>query len=72
MIVWLGGVIWSNYWSCIFVCWIFLNSEGVGGGYVFDIIRVCGVRNVFFLLINLIRSYIKNIIDEYFDMLVWV
>lgn len=43
--------------------------EGVGGGYVLDIIKVCGFVNVLFSLINLIWLFICNIIDEYLDML---
>lgn len=43
--------------------------EGVGGGYVLDIIKVCGEDNVLFLFINFIWLYIINMVDEYLDML---
>lgn len=43
--------------------------EGVGGGYVLDIIIVCVYLNILLLFINLMLFYIFNIIDEYFDML---
>lgn len=43
--------------------------EGVGGGYVLDIIKVCVFKNVLFFLINLICFFIVNILEEYFDML---
>lgn len=42
--------------------------EGVGGGYVFDIIKICGEDYVLFFFINLICFFIVNIIEEYFDM----
>lgn len=51
--------------GCIIYMYYF---EGVGGGYVLDIIKVCGEKMVFFLFTNLIRLYIKNIVDEYLDM----
>lgn len=43
--------------------------EGVGGGYAFDIIKVVMYLNVLLVLINLICLFMKNIIDEYLDML---
>lgn len=43
--------------------------EGVGGGYVFDIIKVCGYFNVILFLINLMWFYMVNMFEEYFDML---
>lgn len=43
--------------------------EGVGGGYVLDIIFVVEYFNVLFFFMNLICFFIFNILDEYFDML---
>lgn len=42
--------------------------EGVGGGYVFDIIKVVGEYNIFFVFINFIIFFIVNIEVEYMDM----
>lgn len=51
-------------------CMIYMYYiEGVGGGYVFDILKVCGEMNVLLLLINLMCLYMINMFDEYFDML---
>lgn len=54
----------------VFKDWIIyvFYIEGVGGGYVFDIIKVCGFLNVLFLLINFMCFYMVNMIDEYLDM----
>lgn len=42
--------------------------EGVGGGYVFDLIKLVVYLNILFFFINLILFYIYNIVDEYLDM----
>lgn len=43
--------------------------EGVGGGYVLDIIKLVGVGNVIFSFINLMWFFIGNMLEEYLDML---
>lgn len=58
-------VIWVFVGCIIYIFYI----EGVGGGYVLDIIWVVGLFNVFLSSINFIMLFMVNIIYEYFDML---
>lgn len=51
--------------DCVFYMYYI---EGVGGGYVFDLIKFVVFLNILFLFINLILFYIYNIVDEYLDM----
>lgn len=53
--------------GCIFYVYY---VEGVGGGYVFDVIQFVQYLNVLLSSIILIMLYMINIIDEYIDMVV--
>lgn len=52
------------------VFFVFLVSEGAGGGHAPDIIKVCGVKNVLPSSTNPTRPFTSNTIDEHLDMLV--
>ncbi|KAL8125784.1 hypothetical protein AgCh_013170 [Apium graveolens] len=45
------------------------HSEGAGGGYAPDIIKVCGVKNVLPSSTNPTRPFTTNTINEHLDML---
>lgn len=60
----------ENMFEVIGDCVIYIYYiEGVGGGYVLDIMKFVFYVNILLLFIMLIIFYIVNMMDEYFDMM---